>query len=93
MRMVSSWHYITAEVVLAVFEIYFEFHGANFSRSSIPGIAIRVQTMKKLAQPTFFARKPVGAEANTLGTPMRLVRRAYCVAVNLLLVILAMNAM
>ena len=93
MRIVPLWHYMAADIVLAVFVIYFEFHGANFSRSSIPGIAIKVQTMKKLSQPTFFARKPVGAEANTLGTPMRLVRRAYWVAVNFLLVMLAINAM
>ena len=92
MRMVSLWHYMAVDVVLAAFAIYFEFHGANFSRRSIPGMAIRVQAIKKLAQPIFLARKPVGAEANTLGTPMRLVRRAYCVAVNLLLVILAINA-
>ena len=32
------------------------------------------------------------AIAKTLGTPMRLVRSAYCVAVNFLLVILAMKA-
>lgn len=56
-------------------------------------MAIRVQAIKKLAQPRFLARNPVGAEASTLGTPMRLVRSAYCVAVNLLLVMLAMNAM
>lgn len=84
---------MAVDVVLAAFVIYFEFHGANFNRSSIPGMAIRVQAIKKLAHPRFLARNPVGAEANTLGTPMRLVRRAYCVAVNRLLVMLAMNAM
>jgi len=55
-------------------------------------MAIRVQAIKKLSQPKFLARKPVGADANTRGTPMRLLRRAYCVAVNLLFVMLAMNA-
>lgn len=88
-----SGHYMAVNVVLVAFAGYPEFHGANFNKSNIPGIAIRVQAIKKLAQPIFLARKPVGAEANTLGTPMRLVRRAYCVAVNLLLVMLAMNAM
>ena len=48
--------------------------------------------MKKASQPTLFARKPVGAEASTRGTPIRLVSRAYCVAVNFLFVMLAMNA-
>lgn len=91
--MASSWHYKAVDVVRASFAIYLEFHGANFSRSSIPGMAIRVQAIKKLTQPIFLARNPVGAEASTLGTPIRLVRRAYCVAVNLLLVILAINAM
>jgi hypothetical protein len=55
-------------------------------------MAIRVQTIKKLSHPTFFARKPVGAEAKTRGIPMRLVSKAYWVAVNLLLVILAIKA-
>jgi len=91
--MTSCWHYKVVYGVRATFVIYLEFHGANFSRSSIPGMAIRVQAIKKLTQPIFLARKPVGAAASTLGTPIRLVKRAYCVAVNLLLVILAMNAM
>jgi len=55
-------------------------------------MAMRVQAIKKLSQPKLLARKPVGGDANTRGTPMRLVRRAYCVAVNLLSVMLAMNA-
>ncbi len=53
---------------------------------------MRVQTIKKPSQPIFFAKKPVGAEATTRGTPMRLERSAYCVAVNLLFVMLAINA-
>jgi hypothetical protein len=85
-------HYLDIDAVNGASVILFEFHGANFSRSNIPGIAIRVQDIKKDSQPRFFARKPVGAEASTLGTPIRLVRSAYCVAVNLLFVILAMNA-
>jgi len=38
-------------------------HGANFRRSNIPGMAIRVQAIKKLSQPKFLTRKPVGADA------------------------------
>ena len=48
--------------------------------------------MKKPSHPIFFARKPVGADAITLGTPIRLVRSAYWVAVNYLFVMLAMKA-
>ncbi len=77
----------------AAFSPPFKFHGANFSRSNMPGIAIRVQAIKKLSQPKFLASKPVGADARTLGTPMTLVRSAYCVAVNLLSVMLAIKAM
>ncbi len=58
----------------------------------MPGIAISVHAIKKLSQPRFFARKPVGAEASTLGNAITLVNRAYCVAVNFLFVILAINA-
>ena len=58
-----------------------ECHDANFSRSNIPGIAMRVHPIKKTGQPRVLARNPVGAEATTLGTPMRLVRSAYWVAV------------
>ena len=64
----------------------------NFSKRIMPGIAIRVHRIKKASQPIFLAKNPVGAEASTLGTPIRLLRRAYCVAVNLLFVILAINA-
>ena len=64
-----------------------EFHGANFNSKSIPGIAIRAQEIKNPSQPMCFAKNPVGAEAITLGTAMRLVNSAYCVAVNFLLVI------
>ena len=39
-----------------------------------------------------FTRKPVGADTRTLGTPIRLDSRAYCVAVNRLWVMLAINA-
>ena len=38
------------------------------------------------------AINPVGAETKTLGTPMRLLNKAYWVAVNFLLVMLAMKA-
>lgn len=55
-------------------------------------MAIKVQAIKKPSQPKYLAKKPVGADANTRGTPMRLLRRAYCVAVNLLFVMLAINA-
>ena len=55
-------------------------------------MAMRVQAMKKGSHPMFLARKPVGAEAKTLGMPMRLLSRAYWVAVNFLLVMLAINA-
>ncbi len=91
-EIMGSRHYTAVNFVYAYFVASFEFHGANFSRSNIPGIAIRVQAIKKVTQPRFLAKKPVGADASTLGTPIRLVRSAYCVAVNLLLVILAMNA-
>jgi hypothetical protein len=79
-------------VAVAVPVSFFEFQGANLSRSIIPGIAISVHEIKKVSQPRYLAIKPVGAEAITLGIPIRLVRRAYCVAVNFLFVILAMNA-
>ena len=38
------------------------------------------------------AIKPVGAEAKTRGTPIKLLKRAYCVAVNFLFVRLAIKA-
>ncbi|MCP4107592.1 MAG: hypothetical protein GY749_18960 [Desulfobacteraceae bacterium] len=40
-------------------------------------MAIRVQAIKKPSHPRFLAKKPVGAEAITLGIPIRLVRSAY----------------
>jgi hypothetical protein len=70
----------------------FACHGANFNRRSIPGIAIRAHAIKKLNHPMFLAMNPVGADAMTLGIPMRLLKRAYCVAVNFLFVMLAINA-
>ena len=79
-------------VAVALPVSFFEFQGANFRRISIPGMAISVHEIKKASQPRCLAIKPVGAEAITLGIPIRLVRRAYCVAVNFLFVILAMNA-
>ena len=68
------------------------FQVANFRSSNIPGTAAKAQAIKKGSQPRFFAKKPVGAEAITRGTPIRLVKSAYWVAVNLLLVMLAMKA-
>ena len=53
---------------------------------------MRTQRIKKFSQPKCFAINPVGAEAITLGTPMRLLRSAYWVAVNFLFVILPINA-
>ena len=55
-------------------------------------MAIKAQPQKKLSHPICLAKKPVGADAKTRGTPIRLLKRAYCVAVNFLLVILAMKA-
>ena len=55
-------------------------------------MATRVQTIKKLSQPMFLAINPVTAEAKVRGTPMRLVNKAYWVAVNFLLVMLAIKA-
>jgi hypothetical protein len=48
--------------------------------------------MKKLPHPINSTIKPVGAAATTRGIPIRLLSRAYCVAVNCLLVRLAMKA-
>jgi len=48
--------------------------------------------MKNPSQPSCRAAHPVGAEASTRGSPMMLVNSAYCVAVNRLLVRLAMKA-
>jgi hypothetical protein len=48
--------------------------------------------MKNHSHPTRWAANPVGAEASTRGNPMMLVSSAYCVAVNFLLVRLAMKA-
>ena len=48
--------------------------------------------MKKLSHPMCLARNPVGAEATTRGKPIMLVSKAYWVAVNFLLVILAIKA-
>jgi hypothetical protein len=56
---------------------FLAFHGANFNRINIPGMAIIAHARKKISHPTFLARKPVGAEASTLGTPMRLLSSAY----------------
>ena len=75
------------------YAVSFEFQGAHLSKSSIPGMAISVHAIKKFSHPIFLAKKPVGAEASTLGMPMRLLKSAYCVAVNLLFVMLAINAM
>ena len=58
----------------------------------MPGIAIRVQKIKKLCQPIFLAIKPVAEDASCLERPMIPVSRAYWVAVNFLLVMLAINA-
>src|SRR5574340_29122 len=66
--------------------------GANFKRGSMPGMAINTQKIKKFSHPICFARKPVGAEASTLGTPIRLLKSAYWVAVNFLFVMLPINA-
>lgn len=55
-------------------------------------MAIKVQKIKKLPHPRFLTKNPVGAEANTRGTPIRLVSSAYWVAVNFLFVMLAMKA-
>ncbi len=55
-------------------------------------MAINAHEIKNNSQPKFLARKPVGADANTRGMPIILVNNAYCVAVNFLLVMLAMNA-
>ena len=70
----------------------FEFQGANFNKSSIPGMATRAQTIKKLSQPMCLAIIPVTADAKARGMPMRLVNKAYWVAVNFLLVMLAIKA-
>ena len=58
----------------------------------MPGTAMRVQAIKKLSQPKCLAIIPVIEDATALGIPMRLVRRAYWVAVNFLLVMLAIKA-
>jgi hypothetical protein len=55
-------------------------------------MAIKVQRIKKLSHPRRLAKNPVGAEANTRGTPIRLVSKAYCVAVYFLFIMLAMKA-
>ena len=75
-------------VMIVYLEVVF-CQGANLSRSSNPGMAIRAQAIKKLSQPMCWARKPVGVAAITRGTPMRLLNRAYCVAVKRLSVMLA----
>ena len=69
-----------------------EFQGANLSNSSIPGIAIRTQAMKKLSQPRYSTNKPDGDENTSLPNAMKLVNSAYCVAVNFLFVMLAIKA-
>jgi len=51
-----------------------------------------VQNMKNPSHPRRAARNPVGAAAMTLGIPIRLLSRAYWVAVNFLLVMLAIKA-
>ena len=69
-----------------------ECQGANFISSSIPGVAIKVQNRKNPVHPMASAIKPVTEEASTLGIPIKLVSKAYWVAVNFLLVMLAMKA-
>lgn len=59
-------------------------------RSTKPGTAISAHRAKNRNQPKDSAMMPVGAEASTRGTPIRLDSRAYWVAVNFLLVMLAM---
>ena len=68
------------------------FNGANLINMRRPGMAINVQKTKKGPHPNCLAIKPVGAETRTLGTPMRLLNKAYWVAVNFLCVMLAMKA-
>ena len=55
-------------------------------------MATRVQATKKPYQPTCLAINPVTEEARARGIPIKLVSRAYWVAVNFLLVMLAINA-
>lgn len=57
-----------------------------------PGMASRVQRIKNPSHPNQAARNPVVDPAKTRGIPMKLVSKAYCVAVNRLFVRLAINA-
>ena len=66
--------------------------GIILAISNSPGMAIKAQKMKNDSHPRYFTIKPVGAEAITLGTPIRLLKRAYWVAVKRLSVILAIKA-
>jgi len=68
-------------------------HGANFSRSSIPGIAMKAHPVKNQNHPVYSAMNPVGAESTSRPKAMKLVNSAYWVAVNFLFVMLAINAM
>jgi len=54
-------------------------------------VAASIHIIKKFSQPALWTINPVGAEAITLGKAIRLLKRAYCVAVNLLSVILAIK--
>ena len=58
----------------------------------MPGIATMAQMTKNSVQPTASTMKPVDALATVRGTAMKLVNRANWVAVNALLVSLAMKA-
>lgn len=71
------------------YDTVFRRHGAIFTSNNIPGAAKSVHAIKKPRHPIASAMKPVGADANTLGTPMRLLNSAYWVAVNRLSVMLA----
>src|SRR4051812_6697872 len=67
-----------------------ELQGAITESSRRPGKQISAQKRKKPDHPSFSARIPVVAPNKTLGTPMRLESKAYCVAVKRLFVTLAM---
>ncbi len=54
-------------------------------------MATRAHVIKKPSQPMVLAINPVTDEATARGIPIRLVSRAYWVAVNFLLVIYVKN--
>ena len=68
---------------------------ASWRRCAIksnPGMANKVHKIKNPAQPSHVAKSPVTEPAKTRGMPIKLVSKAYCVAVKRLSVRLAINA-